>query len=239
VTFNRKTYFDGVRLSLFAGNLSQQQVDGQNSILDVWEGIPVKFPDAKLDLRWLAYMLATAFHETAQAMQPVEEFGKGAGMSYGAPDPETGQAYYGRGYVQLTWRDNYHKATVELGLKGDDDLEWNADKALDSIVAAEVMYKGMYEGWFRPPNNLPKYFNATTDDPYGAREIINGDKSLTPSWSGGVSIGKLIEGYHDKFYGALDDAWGKTPAPPPDQTPTVAITITGAVKVTVNGQAVS
>jgi hypothetical protein len=71
------------------------------------------------------------------------------------------------------------------------------------------MYKGMTEGWFRSakdgsPQTLLKFFNDTTDDPFTAREIINGDKNVIPSWSGGISIGKLIERYHDNFLDALE-----------------------------------
>ena len=33
--------------------------------------------------------------------------------------------------------------------------------------------------------------------------MINGDKHIVPSWSGGVSIGKLIAGYHEHFLEAL------------------------------------
>ena len=62
----------------------------------------------------------------------------------------------------------------------------------------------MLEGWFRPPNKLPLYFSARqADDSYGGREIINGDKHIIPSWSDGVSIGKLIAGYHEHFLDAL------------------------------------
>ena len=56
-------------------------------------------PDA--DLRWLAYILATDYHETAYTMQPIEEYGKGAGYDYGEPDPVTGEIYFGTGLVQL------------------------------------------------------------------------------------------------------------------------------------------
>jgi hypothetical protein len=66
----------------------------------------------------------------------------------------------------------------------------------------------MEQGWFRThddgkPETLARYFGPDVDDPYGAREIINGDKSKVPSWSGGIPIGKLIEGYHDSFLEAL------------------------------------
>jgi hypothetical protein len=94
-------------------------------------------------------------------------------------------------------------------LTGGDDLEWHADRALDPAIAADVMFLGMDEGWFRTddagkPETLDKYFNAERDDPYEAREIINGDKSTVPSLSGGVSIGDLIADYHVNFLAALE-----------------------------------
>ncbi len=66
-------------------------------------------------------MLATAYWETAQTMEPIEEYGKGAGRPYGEPDPATEQTYYGRGYVQLTWLPNYEKASKEIY-----DIEFDA-----------------------------------------------------------------------------------------------------------------
>jgi hypothetical protein len=196
--FDRKSYFDSVRPSLFAGTMNQEQVDGQDTILSVWE----KYVGDRGDLRWLAYMLGTAYHETSQEMQPIEEYGKGEGQLYGVEDPETGQCYFGRGYVQLTWRDNYARADEELNLEDDLSCEQQADNALVPWIAARVMYQGMHEGWFRG-DKLEDYFNDVEDDPYGAREIINGDKHIVPSWSNGVSIGNLIAGYHGKFLAAL------------------------------------
>lgn len=192
--FDRKIYFDAVRKSLFSDGMTQQQVDGQNYILTQWEA---KAPSD--DLRHLAYMLATTKHETAHTMWPIEEFGKGRGKQYGARDPETGQTYYGRGLVQLTWRENYKRASEKLGLTGENDLEWHPNVALVPEVAADIMFVGMSEGWFRTgsdgkPQTLDRYFNATRHDAYGAREIINGDKKTN---------GRLIAGYHDKFLTAL------------------------------------
>ena len=37
MTFDRDTYFEAVRDTLFAGKLEQVQVDGQNIVLAVWE----------------------------------------------------------------------------------------------------------------------------------------------------------------------------------------------------------
>ena len=86
---DRKEFYSQIRATLVKGGLSQPQVDGFEAILDEWEKRRLT------DLRWLAYIMATAWHETAQRMQPIEEFGRGRGKAY-AP------TYYGRGFVQIT-----------------------------------------------------------------------------------------------------------------------------------------
>lgn len=231
ITFDRKTFYNAVRGPLFGGSLTQQQVDGLGFKLTEWER---KYSDR--DLRWLAYGLATSKHETASTMWPVEEYGKGAGASYGKPDPVTGLAYYGRGDVQLTWADNYKFATAQLGLTGAHDLYWHPDQALDPQVSADVMFQGMADGWFRKPNKLSDYFNASREDPYNARDIINGDKNTVPKWSNGVSIGNLIAGYYADFLAALEQAEIRTPAPEPVPE-TVTVEIALSVVIDRNGNA--
>jgi putative chitinase len=199
---DQKLFFDLVRNDPFPGSLSQSQVDGITQIVRAW----ARFFRQE-DIRWLCYALATTMHETASTMEPIEEYGKGAGMSYGAVDPQTGQTYYGRGFVQLTWRDNYARADAEIPLIDEDSVEWHADYALDPPIAGHVMFVGMIQGWFRSGETLPRYFSDIEDDPYGAREIINGDKHIVPSWSHGVSIGNLIADYHRSFYAAFAAAW--------------------------------
>lgn len=199
--FDRKIYFDYVRERPFGGSLTQGQVDGQNFILDQWEKNPLS-----PDLRHLAYCFATTKHETASSMLPIEEYGKGKGMKYGVEDPAgSGNVFYGRGFVQLTWADNYKKATEKLFLGGEDDLYKYPDRALDGMIAAEIMFQGMWEGWFRSGHSLPKYFSATVNDPFTAREIINGDKNYTVSWDS-RTIGNIIKGYHVDFLTALEAA---------------------------------
>ncbi len=92
---DRAKFFAAVRTPLFAGKMSEKQVQGVGAILDEAErrGTP---------LAHLAYMLATAFLETAKTMQPIAEYGKGTGRKYGVKG-KYGQVPYGRGYVQLTW----------------------------------------------------------------------------------------------------------------------------------------
>lgn len=160
---DRDTFFARARVHPFGGTMSQGQVDGCNAILEGWESRPELG-----DKRWLAYMLATAKWETAHTMKPIEEYGHGIGRAYGQPDPQTGQAYYGRGYVQLTWKANYQKMAALTGA----DLVGHPELALDPRIAALIMFDGMRGGMFTGVG-LPKYFSATADDPVNARRIIN------------------------------------------------------------------
>src|SRR4029079_1702368 len=65
VGINRKFFFEQLKNQLFGGKFFKGQVDGLNSLLDVWER-----DYAKNDDRWLAYSLGTAYHEVAFTMQP-------------------------------------------------------------------------------------------------------------------------------------------------------------------------
>lgn len=186
--FDRSIFFSKVRASLFSGSLSQSQVDGMNYMLDVYER-DYNWPD----LRWIAYAFATAYHETAFTMQPIKEYGS---QSYLQSKPY--YPYYGRGYVQLTWEDNYRKMGSKLGVNMLGD---NKDRALEPAIAAEVMYAGMRDGDFTG-KKLSDYFSATVNDPVNARRIINGtDKAQT------------IAGYHEKFLTAFKDSSVSAPNP--------------------------
>jgi hypothetical protein len=189
--FDRNDYFTQVRESLFDGALSQVQVDGQNLILACWEYEATGTP--MTDLRWLAYALATVYHETAQNMWPNKEMGSDEYLQ--------GQDYWpyiGRGLVHLTWEDNYRNASTALGLVGDRDLVAHPELALDSLIAARIMFRGMAEGWFTGAK-LGQYFSNTKDDPLNARRIING-----------VDCADLIKGYYEQFLEALNFARKET-----------------------------
>jgi putative chitinase len=161
---NRSFFFTQARRTMFSNNLRQSQVDGINAILDGWEA---KY--AVDDDRWLAYALATTYHETDQHMQPIEEYGKGRGLPYGKVDPTTGQVYYGRGFVQLTWARNYKTMADLLGV----DFLNHPALALELDNATKIMFAGMTKGLFTS-KSLGNYFNKTTDDWVNARRIING-----------------------------------------------------------------
>jgi putative chitinase len=190
---NRKHFFDTIRESLFKGSFSQPQVEGMDSILDRWEA------SGLTDLRWLAYMLATVYHETAKTMQPIEEYGKGKGYKYGKKIKRSGIAYtlpdklyYGRGYVQLTWYENYETMGRLLGI----DLLNHPEMALHPGIAADIMFEGMTKGNSHfgdfTGKSLENYFNDKKEDWVNARRIINGtDKA------------DLIAGFGKKFMAGL------------------------------------
>jgi hypothetical protein len=165
-------------------NASQMQ--GMNAILDEWESKPSLY----LDKRWLAYMLATAYHETAKTMWPIEEFGKGSGRLYGhkikqskEPYETPDRLYYGRGFVQLTWYENYEKFGKKLKI----DLLEVPTLALSLPISTKIMFIGMTQGLFTGVN-LARYFNDQREDWVSARKIING-----------IDKAELIGNYGKKF----------------------------------------
>ena len=183
---NRPQFFASMR-PLFE-RLSQSQVDGLNFLLDAFE------QDGGLSVQEMAYMLATAYHETAATMLPIEEYGKGRGRKYGQNIDIDGSRYkglphiyYGRGYVQLTWLTNYKRAGDKICV----DLVNHPELALNPTYAAQIMIAGMREGWFTG-KKLSDYIKAGKVDYVGARRIINGtDKA------------QLIAGYARQFESAL------------------------------------
>ena len=160
------------------GRLNQSQVDGFNAIIKAineWGG------DAKNPL-YVAYMLATAWHETAHTMKPIEEYGKGTGKKYGSNIDIDGSRYtglkhlyYGRGYVQLTWLTNYKSIGKVLGV----DLVNKPELALNHDIAAKIMLYGMLNGSFTGRKLFDYLRKGTTEEFKQARRIINGtDKAL-------------------------------------------------------------
>ena len=178
---NRKFFFDFVRRQLFKGRLRQTQVDGLNFILDVWEA-----SYARKDDRWLAYALGTTHHETDARMQPIHEYG---GRRYyfrmydiegdrpwlarklGNIHPGDGVLFHGRGYLQLTGRDNYTKIQRKFATDLTSD-EQAADRVLDPEFAAKIMFYGMDKGVFTG-KKFADYFDGDLARWKQARAIIN------------------------------------------------------------------
>ena len=96
--FDRRQFFAGYREHF--GRLNQEQVDGLGFLLGSFEDDP-KWKD----VRHVAYALATVKHETADTYHPIKEYRARAGSKGRAnQDRYWLSGYYGRGYVQLTWK---------------------------------------------------------------------------------------------------------------------------------------
>lgn len=164
IAFDLAAFFDTMRKEF--GSLSTSQVSGAESLIAALGDWPVS---------WIAYALATAYHETAHTMQPIKERGGEAyfkrmydimgerpakARELGNVKPGDGARYAGRGYVQLTGRANY----AQYGLAD------NPDDAMKPEVAARVLKDGMEKGRFTG-KSLKDYLPG---DYIGARRVING-----------------------------------------------------------------
>lgn len=174
--------YDVIR-PLFSGRLTQGQVNGIETILAGTEGLPREHR---------AYLLATAYHETATRMQPIKETVmphhsdtkpsdatvvsrleraweqgrlKWVKVPYWRFD-QTGNSWFGRGLVQITHRDNYAKAGLRLNV----DLLGDPNRALNPEVSTRILVRGCCEGWFTG-KKLDDYLPG---DYVGARRVVNG-----------------------------------------------------------------
>ncbi len=133
----------------------------------------------------IAYVLATVEWETAQTFKPVreafwlsEEWRKNNLRYY---------PYYGRGYVQLTWKSNYQKYGRILGI----ELVNNPDLALEPNVALFILVHGFKTGSFTG-RKISDYINEFTTDFVNARRCINGtDKAHTIAQIADKYLGNL------------------------------------------------
>lgn len=156
----KKIDFNWQKLRDHFGSFNQDQVDGFNALLTA---INNHKGDANNPL-YTAYIMATTWHETDKKMQSISEYGKGSKRRYGkwyknSKGVVYGHAnhnrtpylhsqypylYYGRGYPQLTWLDNYKKMGDIIGV----DLVNNPDLALLPDNSAKIMIEGMLRGSF-------------------------------------------------------------------------------------------
>ncbi len=140
----------------------------------------------------LAYCLATARWETAETMKPVREAfwlseeWRLENLSY-AP-------YYGRGYVQLTHRENYERVDDHYSLGG--ELVAEPDRALEPDLAAHVLCQGMRDGWFTGLE-LADFITLDRSDFVSARGIVNGSDHATEIAQFAIAYDEalLSEGY--------------------------------------------
>lgn len=185
---NKESFYGIIRISLFGGKITTAQFEGIEAIISEYDRLCIN------DVRKLAYILSTAFHETAKTMQPIAEYGKGKGYDYGKklkmsrkPYTTPDKLYYGRGHIQLTWFENYAAMGKALGVP----LLEQPELMLTMDVSIKALFQGMLKGMFTG-KKLGDYFKDNLTDAYNARKIVNG-----------LDQARKIEGYFDVFYGAL------------------------------------
>jgi len=199
-------FYDAVR-PMFGGKLTEAQVRGMDGIFKAFRAVG----DGDVDT--LAYVLATAYHETGRRMIPVREgFAStdagarkavanlaakrgpnSAVAKYSKPAGPYGHVYYGRGHPQLTWIYNYESASADAGV----DLVKDPDAMLDPVISARVLIRGVMDGRWNGRGKGIAYYEGDDDflddeEAAEARRTVNGkDKAVA------------IAGYHRKFYDAL------------------------------------
>jgi peptidoglycan hydrolase-like protein with peptidoglycan-binding domain len=136
-----------------------------------------------IDKRQIAYMLASAEHETGNFRTAREDDGPNQARIRGYSG---GENYYGRGYVQTTHDHRYADMDKALGLNGrliaDPDLA-----ARDANLGAQLLVVGMSRGIYTGVG-LDRYINANGLDYLGARAIVNGNDKDT-----------LVAGYAERW----------------------------------------
>jgi predicted chitinase len=146
--------------------------------------------------------MATVRHETAATFQPLLERGGSAyfikrywtnsavAKNLGNMSSSDAVKYAGRGYVQITGRDNYTRIGAKLGL----NLEAEPDLAFGPTVALAILVQGCLHGWFTGLGFIK--IDAKFKQPDAVRQyrkIINGmDKEA------------LIFGYYQDYLAMYD-----------------------------------
>ena len=228
---NKAAFYAAVR-ARFDQRLTQQQVDGFEAILEA---------SALLPISYRAYLLATAWHETATLMHPVKEtvmpghvnrIPSDAAVAarleaawrgkklpwvktpYWRRDAD-GKYWFGRGFVQLTHKANYVAMSKLTGI----DLVTNPARALDPRTSAEILVRGCSEGRFTG-KALRDYLPG---DYLNARRVVNS-----------LDAARMIALYAEDFEAALKKAGAgegsdlpaitplPTPAAPPPSPPEAA-----------------
>lgn len=212
-SMNRAVFYNEIRDDLFSGALSKVQVAGIEDLLNVRDRL---YPTC--DDRWLAYILATVYHETGRRMVPVREgfastdegaiaavtklYNEGR-IRVNYAIPVNGVSYFGRGRVQNTWIDNYRKLQARFQYP----FVTNPSLLISRPdIDAEVTVTGHVEGIWTG-RKLSDFINDAGCDYKDARSIIGKDRAGD------------IAGYAVNFENAIHAATARVQVLQPQQQP--------------------
>ena len=142
------------------------------------------------DTRQIAYVLATVKWETNPSgvwFRNIEEIWKWKEKEYWKIDPETKKAYYGRWFVQLTWKKNYEKYTNIIRERGKDfkdndggiikcsdiDLVKDPDLILKSNELAAFILVHWMKNWTFTWRKLDDFIKDWKTNYIAARGVVN------------------------------------------------------------------
>lgn len=208
--FNRDTFFNDYRGRF--GPLKEIEVNGLNFLLDQTEA-----DEEFTILRQVAYVLSTVKGETG-IFQPLKEKRANAQKQpalFQQQQKYFPSGFFGRGYVQLTFKENYRMAgqklagtVIEVQNKDGSTLKLTIDKdtfvkepdlVMQPTASYQILARGMREGWFRRRKNNKGPFKlsdfikeGSPPDYLGARNIINHPSSAAEKFAGFADKFELI-----------------------------------------------
>jgi len=160
---NRDEFFKKYKSNLDPNKkLDQKEVDAIDSFIN--------FVDAnfkRLTIPQWAYVFATTFHETNATFLPIKE-------AYWLSEDWRKKnlryyPYYGRGFVQITWKENYAKFSKQLN----EDFVKNPDLVMLPKYAFKILIDGFINGDFTG-KKITDFIDGKVKDYKGARRCING-----------------------------------------------------------------
>jgi hypothetical protein len=138
-----------------------------------------------------AYVLATAQKESS--LRPdAELYDWNPGIAEQARVPFKG--YHGRGFVQITWKNNYQKLQDILN----QPLVDNPELAKVPDISADIIVLGMQKGLFTG-KSLADYINVNSIDFKNARKIINGNMDYAVE----------IKQYAETYVATVNNLWAE------------------------------
>jgi len=147
------------------------------------------------DHRQIAYVLATAEHESRNFAAPEEDWGRKQAVDlryFG------GEEYYGRGFAHLTHVNNYEQLGLALGMGR--ELVEQPERAAEAEIATRVLVIGMRDGMFGA--RLSDNINANHVDYRQARASVNGGE-LSNGSPYPDSIANLATGWEPQVAGLV------------------------------------